>query len=253
MFFSQSRQTALATSATFRPPNRTIARMKKPDIELEFSDKYTREHAERYFNKHNSSLRRRLSTWREVQVARKALHLAGDPNLVLDLPCGAGRFWPMLAEKQNRVIIGADNSAGMLEVACHRQPASIVARVKPMRTSAFAIDLPDNAVDCIFSMRLLHHIGQPEARQCLLREFHRVTRDSLLISLWVDGNYKAWKKARGRKRLDIAADGTAYQNRHVIPAKTIESEFREAGFTLQDHLDYIPKWAMWRLYILHKA
>jgi cyclopropane fatty-acyl-phospholipid synthase-like methyltransferase len=30
---------------------------------------------------------------------------------VLDLPCGAGRFWPLLAEKPNRVIIGADNSS----------------------------------------------------------------------------------------------------------------------------------------------
>ena len=226
--------------------------MRSP-IKLEFSEKYDKDHAREYFLKHQDGLARRLSHKRDEQLARRALALAGEPGLVLDLPCGAGRFWPMLAEKQNRVIIGADNSAGMLEVACHRQPASIVARVKPMRTSAFAIDLPDNAVDCIFSMRLLHHIGQPEARQCLLREFHRVTRDSLLISLWVDGNYKAWKKARGRKRLDIAADGTAYQNRHVIPAKTIESEFREAGFTLQDHLDCIPKWAMWRLYILHKA
>ena len=83
--------------------------MKKPEVELEFSEKYTREHAERYFTKHSTGLRRRLSTWREVQIARQALRMAGEPNLVLDLPCGAGRFWPMLAEKQNRAIIGADN------------------------------------------------------------------------------------------------------------------------------------------------
>ena len=227
--------------------------MKKPEVELEFSDKYTREHAERYFKKHSTGLRRRMSTWREVQIARKALHMAGDPNLVLDLPCGAGRFWSMLAEKQNRVIIGADNSADMVAVACKQQPAEVVARVKPMQTSAFAIDLPDNAVDSIFSMRLIHRIGQPKDRALMLKEFHRVSRDSVLISLWVDGNYKAWKKSRGRKRLDVAADGSAYQNRFVIPAKTIEAEFREAGFIVQDHLDYIPMWAMWRIYILRKA
>ena len=227
--------------------------MKKPEVELEFSDKYTREHAERYFKKHSTGLRRRMSTWREVQIARKALHMAGDPNLVLDLPCGAGRFWSMRAEKQNGVIIGADNSADMGAVACKQQPAEVVARVKPMQTSAFAIDLPDNAVDSIFSMRLIHHIGQPKDRALMLKEFHRVSRDSVLISLWVDGNYKAWKKSRGRKRLDVAADGSAYQNRFVIPAKTIEAEFREAGFIVQDHLDYIPMWAMWRIYILRKA
>lgn len=40
--------------------------------------------------------------------------MVGEPALVLDLRCGAGRFWPLLAEKQNRVIIGADNSATAL-------------------------------------------------------------------------------------------------------------------------------------------
>ena len=227
--------------------------MKKPEVELEFSDKYTRQHAERYFKKHSTGLRRRLSTWREAQIGRKALRMVGDPNLVLDLPCGAGRFWTMLAEKQNRLIIGADNSADMIAVACQSQPEEVVARVKTLQTSAFAIDLPDNSVDCIFSMRLLHHIGQSSDRALLFKEFHRVSRDSVLISLWVDGNFKAWKKARGRKRLDVAPEGTTYQNRFVIPARTIEAEFREAGFTIQDHLDYIPKWAMWRVYILRKA
>lgn len=227
--------------------------MKKAEVELEFSEKYTREHAERYLRKHSTGLTRRLSTWREVQIARQALKLAGEPQQVLDLPCGAGRFWPMLAEQPNRSIIGADNSADMVAVACQGQPRDVVARVKPMQTSAFAIDLPDNAVDSVFSMRLLHHIGQPEDRLRMLREFHRVSRDSVILSLWVDGNYKAWKKARGRKRLDMAADGSRYQNRFVIPAKTIEAEFREAGFTVQEHLDFIPLYAMWRIYILRKA
>ncbi len=38
-----------------------------------------------------------------------------EPGLVLNLPCGAGRFWPMLAEKSNRVIIGADGSESMIQ------------------------------------------------------------------------------------------------------------------------------------------
>lgn len=225
---------------------------KKPEIELEFSEKYTREHAERYLRKHRTGLSRRLSTWREVQIARRALTLAGQPKQVLDLPCGAGRFWPMLAEQSNRTIIGADNSADMLAVACQGQPRDVVARVKPMQTSAFAIDLPDSAVDSVFSMRLLHHIGQPQDRLRLLQEFHRVSRDSVILSLWVDGNYKAWRECSPRKQRKHAQSGS-YQNRFVIPAKTIEAEFREAGFTIQEHLDFIPLYAMWRIYILRKA
>ncbi|RML42401.1 hypothetical protein APX70_03177, partial [Pseudomonas syringae pv. maculicola] len=113
---------------------------------------------------------------------------------MLDLPCGAGRFWPLLAEKPNRSIIGADNSADMLSTACASQPAEVVKRVQPLQTSAFDIDLPDNAVDSIFCMRLLHHVGQSSDRMALLREFQRVTRDSVIVSLWVDGNFKAWRR-----------------------------------------------------------
>ncbi|MFL6533696.1 MAG: class I SAM-dependent methyltransferase, partial [Pseudomonas sp.] len=127
-------------------------------VKLDFSEKYDEQHAKQYFLKHRSSLSRRLSNQRDQQLARRALTLAGDPGLVLDLPCGAGRFWPLLGENPNRVIIGADNSEAMLKTAMSAQPADIVKRVRPLQTSAFDIALPDNAVDSIFCMRLLHHI-----------------------------------------------------------------------------------------------
>ncbi|MET3715037.1 ubiquinone/menaquinone biosynthesis C-methylase UbiE [Pseudomonas sp. PvP001] len=167
-------------------------------VKLEFSEKYDRAHAQKYFDKHRNSFARRMSHRRDEQLARKALALVGEPGLVLDLPCGAGRFWPLLAEKHNRVIIGADNSAAMVETACASQPKDIVERVQPLQTSAFDIALPDNSVDSIFCMRLLHHIGEAEHRLTILRQFHRVTRDSVVLSLWVDGNFKAWKRERAR-------------------------------------------------------
>jgi hypothetical protein len=61
-----------------------------------------------------------------------------------------------LAEKPNRVIIGADNSAAMIETACAAQPPEVVARVRPLQTSAFAIDLPDNG-----GQHLLHAAVPP--------------------------------------------------------------------------------------------
>ena len=140
-------------------------------IKLDFSEKYDDQHAQRYLQKHQDGLGRKLSHWRDVQLARKALKLVGEPGLVLDLPCGAGRFWPMLAEKANRAIIGADNSESMLKIATQAQPADVVKRVQPLHTSAFDIALPDNAVDSIFCMRLLHHIGEAEHRLAILREF----------------------------------------------------------------------------------
>ena len=222
-------------------------------VELEFSKKYDRQHAERYLRKHRQGLARQLSTWRDVQMARKALQIAGNPTEVLDLPCGAGRFWPMLGENPKRLIIGADNSADMIAVACAGQPADVVKRVTPLQTSAFAIDLPDASVDSAFCMRLIHHVGKPEDRLTLLREFHRVSRDTLIISLWVDGNYKAWKRNRAEQRRLAKGTAPEFQNRFVVPVATIESEFAQAGFKVVDHLDFIPYYAMWRVYVLRKV
>lgn len=222
-------------------------------VELEFSRKYDAEHARQYFEKHQDGLARRLSHRRDLQLARKALARAGEPGLVLDLPCGAGRFWPLLAEKANRVIVGADNSAHMLEVACSVQPAEVVRRVKPLQTSAFAIELPDNAVDSIFCMRLLHHIGEAADRWVLLEEFHRVSRDSVILSLWVDGNFKAWKRRRLERRRQAEGKVGSYQNRFVVPRAQIEAEFRAAGFRIDAHYDFLPGYAMWRVYVLRKV
>jgi SAM-dependent methyltransferase len=222
-------------------------------IELDFSRKYDREHAQQYLHKHQDGTARRLSHWRDQQLARYALKLAGEPNLVLDLPCGAGRFWPLLAEQANRVILAADNSQDMLNTALAAQPAAVVARVKAFQTSAFAIDLTDNSVDCIFCMRLLHHVAESRHRLAMLREFHRVTRDTLIVSLWVDGNYKAWKRRRLEARRSAEGRTTQNQNRFVIGRETIESEFARVGFDILGHKDFLPGYAMWRVYVLRKA
>ncbi len=221
-------------------------------IELPFSAKYNHAHAQAYHHKHHGDLARRLSHRRDEQLARKALHLADDPTLVLDLPCGAGRFWPLLAEQPNRMIIGADNSAAMLDVARQAHPPSLLARVRTMQTSAFDIDLPDRSVDNIFSMRLMHHIGESGHRQAMLSEFHRVTRDTVILSLWVDGNYKAWKRGQLEQKRDLRENRDS-RNRFVLPAAQVEEEFHSAGFNILGHLDFLPLYAMWRVYILRRA
>ena len=225
--------------------------MDSPDknpIHLAFSDKYTPDHSQRYFEKHQDGLMRRLSSARDLQLARKALKVAGEPQLVLDLPCGAGRFWPVLAENTTRKIIGADNSADMVRIALAQCSEALKPRVEAFQTSAFAIDMAEKAVDCVFSMRLMHHIGQSEHRIAMLKEFHRVTRDTVILSLWVDGNLKALQ----RKKLEAKRHKAGEQNRFVIPAKQIEREFAQTGFSVVKYLDFLPKYAMWRVYVLRK-
>ncbi len=216
--------------------------------ELEFSNKYTFKHALHYHHKHKNTVRHRLSNWREQQMAARALALAGHPATVLDLPCGTGRFWSLLARKKDRIILAVDKSEAMLSVAREVNPPELVARVDTFPCSVFQIALEDARVDHIFCMRLLHHITRSEDRLAILREFHRVTRDTVAVSLWVDGNYKALR----RRKREARRTRKNYQNRIVLERAVVESEFADAGFTIAGHFDFLKFYAMWRLYVLAK-
>ncbi len=217
--------------------------------QLPFSDKYDLAHAHAYQQKHHTGLRRRLTTWRETQLARRALKLAGNPESVLDMPCGAGRFWPMLAAHPTRRLLAGDRSPAMLEIARGSAQAAVLSRVESLQAlDAFGLSLPDDAVEHVLCMRLLHHIESAADRLRILGEIHRVGRLGATVSLWVDGNLQS----RRRNRQD-ARRTRANLNRLVVPRATIEAEFAQVGFRVRRRLDICPGLSMWRLYLLDKA
>ncbi len=216
---------------------------------LPFSNKYSATHAKDYFEKHNDGFWRKLSNWRDHCIAEKALALADNPKNVLDIPCGTGRFWALLAKQPDRTIHACDYSQNMIDTALQHRPAEIVQRINAFQGSAFALPVPDNFTDTVFCIRLIHHIGEHEDRLKLLTELQRVTSSTIIISLWVDGNVKSWR----RKRLEARRGKRAYQNRFVIPAKQIESEFASLGLSVEAKLDFMPFFSMWRTYILKKS
>ncbi|WP_296254181.1 MULTISPECIES: class I SAM-dependent methyltransferase [unclassified Pseudomonas] len=208
--------------------------------------------AQPYVLRHEQGLARRLSLWRDAQLARQALRDAGEPGLVLDLPSGSGRFWPVLAEHANRVILAAAPSWDTLDIAQAQSCVDVRERIRTFQSSASSIDLSANSVDCIFCMRLFHHVADSDKRRAILEEFYRVTRDTAIVALWVDGNIKAWRRKRleGHKR---TLDGTPeVRNRFVVCRAQIEAEFIEAGFRIVGHHDFLPGYAMWRVYVLRK-
>ena len=217
----------------------------------EFAHKYNENHARSYYQQHRRSWPKRLTDWREQGMARKALGDVGDPATILDLPCGAGRFWPLLTEKEDRSIIAADSSIDMLKVAIEHCPKEIQSQIELLHTSAYDINLADNSVDTIFCMRLLHHIGDAEKRRTILEEFHRVSRKSVLISLWVDGNLKAGRRRKRDLALDEKQPGRL-RNRFIFKKEEIEQEFYRTGFSIVTHYDLLPGYSMWRLYVLQK-
>ncbi|MDH4561741.1 class I SAM-dependent methyltransferase [Pseudomonas sp. BN411] len=198
-------------------------------------------------------LARRLANWREDLMTRQAMRIAGEPNLVLDLPCGSGRFWPTLTRHPNRLVLAADEPAPPLVRPHASRRVEIAERICALHTPVFAIDLGENAVDAIFCMRFLHRLDGADRRLEVLREFHRVTRDTLIVSLWVDGNYQSWKRKRMERRRNPDGFSGRRPGRFVVPRAQIESEFHSVGFDILSHLDLLPGLAMWRVYVLRKA
>ncbi|QXI29979.1 class I SAM-dependent methyltransferase [Pseudomonas vanderleydeniana] len=215
-------------------------------VELEFARQHAREHAQVCRNAQPQGLLARLAHWREECLVRQALKLAGEPGLVLDLPCGAGRFWPVLAQRGNRVVLAADSSREMLDHCAVHHPPELFKRVRIFHSSAFVIGLPENSVDCIFCLPFFAHVAEREHRLAILGEFHRVTRDTVIISVYLSGNLMAWH--RRNRLLPSDQDGQP-----AIVGKTqIEAEFQEAGFEIVGHRDLLPGYAMRRVYVLRK-
>ena len=189
-------------------------------IEIEFAEHCGREHAQVCGDTRPPGLLQRLAAWRVRRLVRHALNVAGEPGLILDLACGSGRFWPVLAEHVNRVILASDNSQDMLDHARSHHPA-LLKRIKTFQGSAFSIGLSANAVDCIFCLELFRHVPSSDVRLALLREFHRVSRDTVIVS--------------------------------VNSAVAVEPEFHQAGFEVLNHQEFVPASKLWRVYVLRKA
>lgn len=211
---------------------------------LDFSYKYDQDFAERYHQSREESLERRIASQLEIRMARRSLQLAGSPKSVLDLPCGTGRFWSMLAEEPDRVLLAGDSSQAMIQTAIHHHP-DIAPRFQLYHLDALAIDLPDRSVETVFCMRLLHHIFETEARLQIYREFARVSRHTACISVRVTGNFHAW-----RRQYRLRHRHQPGRNRNVLDPRQAEAEFNMAGWKVIGKVDLLPYHSMWRTYVL---
>jgi ubiquinone/menaquinone biosynthesis C-methylase UbiE len=211
-------------------------------IELEFARRYDQEHARACRQPRSRGLGRRLTFWRDEQLLRNALKVAGEPGLILDVACGAGRFWPVLAEHANRVILASDPSQDMLDHAQTHHPQNLLERITTFQSSAFTLGLSANAVDCIVCMQMFQYIDSAEHRLAMLKEFHRVSRDTVIVAVRVDAHFKLQRPV-----------AEAAQPRQLPGKAEVEAQFREAGLRLLSHQDFLPGCARMRVYVLRKT
>lgn len=209
-------------------------------------DEYDVHRAQYYALRHRRSALARLITRRERQCVVAALKRAGHPQSVLDLPCGTGRFWPAFAAAGVERLLAADVSHGMLEVAAAEHPHTLP-HITLLRTSAFAIDLPEDHVALAACLRFFHHLAMAEDRSQLLGELKRVSASgTLLLSTMVSGNLVGNRKIK--KPMGPARPG--YGRRFVRPPQAVEAEFRSNGLDIVQRYDSFPGIDCWRFYLL---
>lgn len=122
-------------------------------------------------------------------VARALEHL--DPgSTILDLPCGTGRITQHLLMQGFRVA-GGDISEEMIALA-KRRIGNHDRLLGFHQLDAERMALPDDAYDCITSVRLMGHLP-PTARLQILREMARVARKHLAITFYKAGPLRSLK------------------------------------------------------------
>ncbi len=217
---------------------------------MEFSSKYheTAFPAE-YADKHGASVFRRLNDRREQQLLRQCLADLGELDSIADIGCGPGRFWPVITAATPRQHYALDVSHGMLAYARQRHQDASGEKFRLAAGSVLALPFCDEAFDCVVSMRLLHHFGERETRRRAMAELARIARRYLVVSLWTDGNYKAWR----RQRLEARRGRRGYQNRFVVPQRALAADFAASGLKVIDHRDLIPGYSQWRYYVCEVA
>ena len=210
----------------------------KTDYDAAFDARYTYEYAMAYYLRHKKGFFHVVSNILEQRMARKALKMANFPSTIVDLPCGAGRFWNTLIQSGALSISGIDRSAGMLQVCKEMTDPKILQYVNLQEGDAANIPLKNKAVEALICMRLLHHINDRTVREQMYKEFQRVAKKYVLISFWVDGNLKSFRN-----------QGRPGKNRYM-PVQELEAELKESGFKIVGKVDMLPGYLPWRLYVL---
>jgi len=167
----------------------------------------------------------RLRWRRERAAVRRALAAAPAAERIADIPCGIGRWAPVLRERGGKVF-GLDISWAMLEQARGQAagPEGLA------RTEAERLPLADGSVDLVFCFALMKHLP-PEAKRAALAEFARVARRGVVVSfaLFNPLTYLRWRWRMWR----LGRHSGATVHSYPLWPSELESLARELGLRVR--------------------
>lgn len=162
---------------------------------------------------------RNQSKWEAIQAALK---IAQPVNKILDIPCGTGRFTPRLANLGYQMI-GADISVPMMTQASKLPGGDSLYGY--LQADAENLPFPDNSLDCILSIRFMHHIDSA-TRILILRDMARVS------CRWVIIDYRHRYSFRYRMRAVKLKLGLTKRVLPRVSRDELENEFSAAGIKI---------------------
>ncbi len=132
--------------------------------------------------------------------------LAGVPRGadVLDLPCGASRFLPLLADLGYQVT-ESDASPAMLRQGM-RAAEKLGMPIDPQRFVAADIlhtPFSDGQFDAVLCNRMFHHFNESTTRRAALHELSRISRGPIVLSFFCAASW----------------DGVSFHLRHLLHDK----------------------------------
>lgn len=181
-------------------------------------------------------LRARRTHRAEERILRAFLERVGRLERVLDVPCGAGRWLPLLAATGARVV-GADLAGAML------REVSPEAGARLLQASARRLPFPDRSFDLVLCFRLLHHFEEAGDRRAVLQELARVCRGRVVLSYFDAASVQAWRHRLRRRR----------RARFPLPRRILRAELAAAGLVEEARRGVAPGWSEQVVLLLRRA
>jgi arsenite methyltransferase len=161
--------------------------------------------------------------WQQPQRVIAALNLRpGDQ--VADLGSGGGYFTFRLAEAVGPAgkVYAVDIDPDMVDLIAKRAKQETASNIDPILAKSDDPLLPKTGVDLIFTSNTYHHIDNRIAYLSKLREYLRPGGRIAII----DFDRRAWFEGLFR---------------HYTPSEFIKREMEQAGYSLQDEVDFLDR------------
>lgn len=184
--------------------------------------------------RYKTSLQKRVDA-KEQQTLRELLrdHVGEGDYHALDLPCGYGRFLPLLHGLGYRVT-SMDISENMAEYVAQRPDFGPNDHAEAGDVRA-GLSLEDGSIDVACCIRLFQHFHYPEWRQEALRELARVSSRWVMVTFYDRACLHYWTK-----RLVSALKGKKPRVQMISRAQ-FEADAAAAGLRVVEYRPWLPR------------